>query len=46
MYLQGPLIWNALDADLKTCKTLQSFKAKKLTLAKILPLYLAKILPL
>ena len=20
--------WNALDADLKTCKTLQSFKAK------------------
>ena len=25
---QGPLIWNALDADLKTCKTLQSFKAK------------------
>ena len=24
----GPLIWNALDADLKTCKTLQSFKAK------------------
>ena len=25
---QGPLIWNALDADLKTRKTLQSFKAK------------------
>ena len=25
---QGPLTWNALDADLKTCKTLQSFKAK------------------
>ena len=25
---QGPLIWNAWDADLKTCKTLQSFKAK------------------
>ena len=25
---QGPLIWNALDADLKTCKTLQSFKVK------------------
>ena len=25
---QGPLIWNALDIDLKTCKTLQSFKAK------------------
>ena len=25
---QGPLIWNALDADLKTCKRLQSFKAK------------------
>ena len=25
---QGPLIWSALDADLKTCKTLQSFKAK------------------
>ena len=25
---QGPLIWNALDADLKTCKTLQSFKAR------------------
>ena len=25
---QVPLIWNAFDADLKTCKTLQSFKAK------------------
>ena len=25
---QGLLIWNALDADLKTCTTLQSFKAK------------------
>ena len=25
---QGPLTWNALDADLKTCKTLQSLKAK------------------
>ena len=25
---QGSLIWNALDADLKTCKTLQSFKTK------------------
>ena len=24
----GPMIWNALDADLKTCKTFQSFKAK------------------
>ena len=28
MKYQGPLIWNALDADLKTCKTLQSFEAK------------------
>ena len=25
---QGPLIWNVLDADLKTYKTLQSYKAK------------------
>ena len=25
---QSPTIWNALDAELKTCKTLQSFKAK------------------
>ena len=32
----GPLIWKALYADLKTCKTLQSFKAKlkKLLLQK------------
>ena len=28
MKYQGLLIWNALDADLKTCKTLQSFKSK------------------
>ena len=28
MKYQGPLIWKALDAYLKTCKTLQSFKTK------------------
>ena len=27
---QGSLIWNGLDADLKTCKTLQFFKANLL----------------
>ena len=25
---QGPLIWNSLDASLKTCKTLTFFRAK------------------
>ena len=29
MKYQDPLIWNALDADLKICNTLQSFKALK-----------------
>ena len=25
---QGPLVWNSLDTSLKTCKTLNNFKAK------------------
>ena len=25
---QGPLVWNSLDTSLKTCKTLNYFKAK------------------
>ena len=29
MKYQAPLIWKALDADLKICNTLQSFKALK-----------------